>query len=194
MPSRRILSTQVPLGFTILIAVLGLLQGCAPQYSTKAIQGTVIDNSTGQPLADVNVIAHWVLKYGLEGGNGSDLQLMESVTDDKGRYAFPAWGPLKVQRDLLSDARLKDQDPELIFFKSGFAPLVLRNERSIDFSGPGPSLRTSDWDGRTIALEKFTASPAAYASVVSTLLTGVSIGRCRWQKIPRAIVTITREE
>ena len=52
----------------------------------------MVDAETHQPLEGVNVVAHWVLNFGLEGTVHADLMLMETVTQSNGRFYFPAWG------------------------------------------------------------------------------------------------------
>ena len=60
------------------------LQGCAKEYSAKAIEAWVVDANSGQPLEGVAVVAHWELNYGLEGGGAYQLIVMETVTDSAG--------------------------------------------------------------------------------------------------------------
>lgn len=163
-------------------------------YSAKEISARVVDAETGQPLEGVNLVAHWVLNFGLEGGGGRDLELMEAVTDREGRFRFRAWGPKRVPSDLPWEARMKNQDPEIILFKSGYFPLGISNEAKGAQPGPGASVRSSDWDGKTIELKRFTGTPDVYGSVVTGLLTGVGYYHdCGWKKIPRMLVALDRE-
>src|SRR5882724_3680630 len=71
---------------TLGAALLWLpLSGCtaiAFIYNAEPIEGWVADAETSKPLKGVIVVAHWVLKGGLEGGTRiRELQIFESVTD-----------------------------------------------------------------------------------------------------------------
>ena len=76
--------------FIVLGGVIFSLQACSNTYSAKAIEAWVVDAETKKPLEGVIVVAHWELNYGLEGGGAYQLQVMEDVTDKKGRFYFPA--------------------------------------------------------------------------------------------------------
>jgi hypothetical protein len=108
--------------YVIWFALMVSLQGCASSYSAKAIEGWVVDAATKQPLEGVNIVAHWVVNFGIEGGQGTDLMLMETISDRNGRYSFPAWGPEQVPGNLPWEARMKSQSPELIFYKRDYWP------------------------------------------------------------------------
>jgi hypothetical protein len=162
-------------------------------YSAKEMNARVVDAETGAPLEGVNVVAHWVLSFGLEGGGMRDLELMEAVTDREGKFHFPAWGPKRVPKDLPSEARMKNQDPEIILFKSGYFPLGVSNEAKGPQPGPGAPVRASEWDGRTLQLKKFAGRPDIYGSIVSGVLTGVTYSGCEWKRIPRMLVALDRE-
>src|SRR5258708_16141131 len=63
-------------------------------YSAEATEGWVADAETGKPIEGVIVVAHWRITGGLEGGTPiNELKILETVTDEIGRYSFPAWGP-----------------------------------------------------------------------------------------------------
>ena len=179
----------------LFLIVLALpLQACGWAYSAKPIEGWVVDAATKQPLDGVNVVAHWVVNFGMEGGQGTDLMLMETVTDKNGRYAFPKWGPAKVPLDLPWDARMKSQSPELIFFKRDYQFRAMSNETTGPQPGPGPLVRTSDWAGKTIQMTQFEGPLDRYATIIGGVLTGVSYGRCNWKKIPRILVVLDNEK
>ncbi|MES3001248.1 MAG: hypothetical protein V4787_11210 [Pseudomonadota bacterium] len=177
----------------LMVALVLPLQACGVAYSAKPIEGWVVDAATKKPLEGVNVVAHWVVQFGLEGGGGTDLMLMETVTDKNGRYAFPKWGPVSVPMSLPWEARMKSQSPELIFFKPDYWPDARSNETKGPQPGPGPLVRTSDWNGKSIELRKFDDKLDRYGSMLGTVLTGVSYGDCKWKKIPRMIVSLEAE-
>lgn len=171
------------------------LQGCAKEYSAKAIEAWVVDADSGQPLKGVAVVAHWELNYGLEGGASYQLNIMETVTDKNGRFTFPAWGPTEIPKELPSETRMKNNDPEIMFFKSGYRTLEIRNERPIGLmSGHGSSVRTSDWNGKSVQLRKLENSPREYAFLLPNLYF-VEFGKdCEWKYLPRMIVAISKEQ
>lgn len=170
------------------------LAACAPKYSATEIEAWVVDAKTGQPIPGVNVVAHWSLEFGIEGGSRRDLELMETVTDQDGRFHFPAWGPKPFPEGIPWNARLEDLDPEIIFFKSGYFSNTVYNERNgPPYSSAGPKVRRSLWHGKKIPMHKFEGEPASYAFNISGTLTGVSYARCEWKKMPRMIAALSRE-
>src|SRR6266540_7096039 len=102
----------------LLLVWLMSLHACST-YSAKPIEAWVVDEETKQPLEGVIVVANWELRYGLEGG-AYQLTIMETVTDKNGRFYFPGWGPKAIPKELPSGARLKEDDPGLLFYKHGY--------------------------------------------------------------------------
>lgn len=179
------------LKYFVMLLVVAQLDGCATVYSAKSIRATVVDADTGQPLDGVIVVAHWVLNFGWEGGGGADMVLMESVTDQNGEFFFPAWGPQRIPAVFPTDARLKGQDPAIILVRRGYMSKGLSNDRpTVEQSLIGASTRTSDWDGKTIKLEKFTGDRKQFAKSMAPLLTGLGYGGCNFKKIPRLLSTV----
>ena len=183
---------------TFLLIGMLPLQACSSHYSAQAIEGWIVDADTKQALRDVNVVAHWELKYGLEGGGSYQLQIMEAVTDQNGRFYFPAWGPKEIPKHLPSEARLKDADPEIIIFKSGYKVFGARNANFTYLSGHGPSVRNSELNGKTIPLKKFVGGKDAIAANVASSMSslhflGVTAQNCEWKFVPRMIVALTKE-
>jgi len=179
----------------VYVFAILLLQSCANNYSAKPIEAWVIDAETKQPMEGVNVVAVWMLEYGLEGGGGSAMTIMETVTDKNGRLYFPAWGPKEIPKNLPSEARLKDSDPELQFFKKGYRALELRNDRPIpSMWGHGISLRSSDWGGKKIEMTKLDGTVQDYGFAIPSFNYIESRNGCEWKYIPRMIVAISREQ
>lgn len=187
---RRLLAMQR----VMILLAAGALQACGLFYSAEEIEAWVVDADTQAPIEGVNVVAHWKLKFGIEGGSSSDLELMESVTDANGRFYFPAWGPKSAPLRISFTARLQHADPEIIFFKAGYEPLVVYNDRDArpyGFFG-GPRVRTSLWHGKKISLKR-AVDQERYVAIAGGALTGVSWGRCGWTRIPRMIVALNAE-
>ena len=181
------------LRYTFLTLVV-LLQGCANDYSAKPIEAWVIDADTKQPIEGVNVAAQWDLEYGLEGGGAFPLTILETVSDKNGRFYFPAWGPKQILDDLPSEARLKNNDPAIQFFKSGYRVLELRNDRPIDSMwGHGSSLRSSNWDGKKIQMTKLQGTHEEYGVLLPGFYFLTSSRHCEWKYLPRMIVAIDNE-
>ena len=175
-----------------LMASLLLFGGCTilpGAYQAEPIEGWVVDAETGKPLQGVNIAASWEL---MSGGMAvipvGSIMLMETVTDVKGRYAFPAWGPLPRNQGVLME-----ESPRLAFFKTGYRGASRIN----DYAEPryGDRTQRSDWNGKTIKLELFKGSFAEYADHLS--LWKINLGGfrhnepCGWKKMPQMILALT---
>jgi len=123
---------------------------CA-SYSAAALSGRVVDASTQLPMADVVVVAHWQLVGGfMEARPAGELKIYETTTDSEGRFTFPSWGPVQVLRP---DVMLRNSDPELHLFKSGYAITNVGNQLRNDNYYRNTPVRTSDWDGRVVEMK-----------------------------------------
>ena len=144
------------------------LAGCG-FYSADPITASVVDADTGAPLADVNVVATWELKGGLEGGNLEGYaNVVEAVTDEHGTFHLPGWGP----RPNLSFGRIRNIDaPAIMLFKGGYRYRAVENEGSSMVAAP--SQMKSTWNGKVILLTRFKGSPAEYKKSFLQLATDV---------------------
>lgn len=180
----------------LALCAISQVAACAT-YSAAPMQATVVDAETKQPVEGAVVVAHWVLEDTGAVKTVGDMELMEAVTDPNGRFALPGWGP-KATPQYPYPVRLSQLDPEIIILKPGYMPLsVMNNEHPNLIFHPedlGPATRTSQWDHRVIELKRADDPPKNYALALSTLLTGVDHSGCKWQKIPRTIVVLTREK
>lgn len=178
------------------------LQACAElaplQYSAESIEAWVVDAETKEPLEGVVVVAHWVLMGGMHTDRVSELMIMETVTDAKGRFSFPGWGPKKAITTPYPpfETFLWYQDPELLLFKSGYEYKVLSNEL---LSKPSASsVRKSDWNGKIIEMGKFKGSLEEYAKHFEDLNHILEFSTrepdaCEWKKIPRTILAMRQQ-
>jgi hypothetical protein len=146
-----------------------------PFYSAKDIRATVVNEETGDPLADVVVVALWELR---QISGQPRLHVAEAVTDARGNFHIPGWGP--KPRPAL--AELAHRSPLLLLFKSGFVPLRLHNEARARVERFVPNYRTMPtkqlremiawyhgspedalqdciWDGLTLQMEPFRGTP-----------------------------------
>ena len=177
----------------LLALVLQPLQGCSREYSAESIEAWVVDAETSQPLEGVIVVAHWQLYGGMHPDQLGELMILETLTDKAGRFHFPAWGPKSVPAGLASNARLRHLDPEMLLFKSGYKYQRIANElTSAVLNDAGPSLRRSQWNGKTIKMEKFGGTQKEYADHLSFLKTSLGFAYngqdCEWKLIPRMLL------
>jgi hypothetical protein len=180
-----------------LFAVLGVAALWMPLpsygliYSAEAIEGWVISAETGKPIDGVIVVAHWRLKGGLEGGTPvNELKILEAVTDQNGRYSFPAWGPKFALSGLFGS--LLSESPQILMFKRGYKYLGLMNYTYRDSNAS-----KSDWNKKTVKLEPFTGTIEQYAQHLSGLnsdlwTTGYGVGDhwgdpCGWKSFPNML-------
>lgn len=155
------IARRVPLG---VLAGVVLLAACGSlahrQYSAEPIEAWVVDSETGKPLEGVIVVANWLLMRGTIGGRSyvGPLVILETVTDANGRFFFPAWGPVRNS----TPGFLDHEDPRLWFFKPGYGLSGLSNDYAKDVRTK-PSRRTSDWNGKSIRLKRFSGDQSRYA-------------------------------
>ena len=145
--------------FFLVMLVLAMslpLQACVfaaapPMYSAKEIRGQILSADTGEPIEGAVIVAQWILFVGGigHGGHNQVLHIAEVVTDKNGNYVISGWGP-KLRPPL---TELDHYDPQLLVFKRGYKHQTLFNQIDRD-----SSTRVSDWDGKTIRLEKFSGT------------------------------------
>ena len=116
----------------------------ACQYEAPAFMIRVVDQHTGQPLADVHAIASWLV-YGFHGRRGV-LMALEAVSGPDGQLSFPAWGPVRSGAEGLIAGR----DPLISLFRPGYHARLIYNATLIGqaetarvhaFDHPGSDLR-----------------------------------------------------
>jgi hypothetical protein len=180
---------------TLLLLYCGT--SAAFEYSARAITARVVDAETKEPIEGVVVVAHWQLQGGLEGWSPlAELMVMDAVTDQNGTFHIAAWGPKKIPGGLDSNARLKEFDPQLLLFKSGYRWQMLFNSKSEQqMSHKGPEVRSSDYDGKTIELEKFKGTPEEYWRHLDFYFSFLQPleHHCAWKGMPRMVVALDQE-
>lgn len=172
-----------------LLSAFGTLPACASplMYSAEPIEASIVDAQTEQPLEGAVVVAHWVLEGGIHVDRVGELMILETVTDKKGRFRFPAWGPIRHW----GRSRLTYMDPEIIIFKSGYEYRLLANETTKEaIGGKAFPVRRSQWNGKTIELKRFKGTREEYARHLGSLSLGWAYNgdECEWKKIPRMIL------
>lgn len=141
------------------LIIFGLIFFYYSAYFGESISGRVIDAETGQPIADVIVVAQWILIRKQPNGivRVGTLRMVETVTDKDGQYYFWPWGPR-----FAFTSHLASQDPRLLYYKDGYEITSTGNN-----FWDGESvwiIRSSDWDGKDIRLAKDTKNDGLRAA------------------------------
>ena len=164
-------------------------------YSAEPIEAWIVDQQTKKALDGVVVVAHWKLMRGTVGGRipVGTMMILETVTDAKGRFSFPSWGPLANT----TDGHLEHEDPEIFFFKPGYYVNGLANHYAVRYSDK-PSRRKSDWNGKTIDLRSFVGTTGEYATHVADKSQDLSLDLnwdkdCDFRKTPLLVQAFDRE-
>lgn len=132
-------------------------------YSAEPLQATVVDAETKKPLAGVAVVAAWELKGGLNTGQVVGyVNILETTTDEQGRFSFPAWGP-----KLATSGVVRLGAPVLLLFKPGYDYSIRDNDGPLEQNAQSP-LR-SKWNGRTIELQEFKGTIQEHARSLASL-------------------------
>ena len=189
------------LGIVILCLSYLFVGACSRNtYSGESIDATVVDDSTGEPLQDVAVVAYWELHGGSITGDSlpcGAANVEEAVTDKDGKFHIPAWGPLKGNCEMI------DGYPFVYVFKPSYEYLGLSNRTT---TARPVSVSRSDWNGQTIRLKRFPDmdltknGPSSYAGSINGLSTTLNIfiinypKECNWKKIPTMLRLIDSQE
>lgn len=187
-------------GSALLLAIL-LVRGCFSFYYAKAIEAWIIDAETRKPVQGAVVVARWKLVYGLEGGYAYDWVVMETVTDENGRFTFPAWGPRAKPSFLPWDARLEYADPEVQFYKFGYAGVkrtsiiagkeAQHTREAFSYVVHGPWVREWVLNGETFEYQQAKGDLKMLTKELNSYNSGlISLrrsGGCQYLKIPRSL-------
>jgi len=166
-------------------------------FTADAINGKVVDEETGQPLAGVIIVAKWTIEASFVGYDNELLKVMETVTDKDGNYGFPGWGPklLPILTYPFSPSDLfgKGHDPFVVYYKSGYWPAQEKNEVTYpgqDIARRKPALGGFAGNGMTIKLKKWDGKDERkYYERVSHMVYELKGG---WKKYPRMTLAIDR--
>lgn len=175
--------------FWLLIGQLACA-GSPLYYSAEAIEAQVVDAETGKPIEGVVVTANWQLFHSTVGGRvpGSQLMVMEAVTNKDGKFSFTAWGS-----KLALWGYLDNHDPQLLLFKSGYDYKRLTNRVSSKTNHD--SVRRSEWNGKTIEMKSFRGTQEEYVRHLSFLMGGLRFieDDCQWKKTPRMLIALQEQ-
>jgi hypothetical protein len=183
-------------------------------YFAKDIRGEVVDDVSGEVLEGVIAVAQWqlvreVIPGVMNKSYGDSLKIVEVVSGRDGRFVIPGWGP--IARPMLF--HLENEDPSIVFFKSGYYTRTVANEVLTSYSRD--SARVSQWDGKTVRLRKFTGqaqefvqqdgrfrdqrkvdgSLEEYASGINDIQASMNWTKANsdWKNFPRMVVALARE-
>ena len=160
-----------PLKIVLLAMCAMAIGGCgSPYYTVDPIEAWVVDADTGQPLEGAVVTANWQLvSPGLDTGGRKlhQLEVMETVTDKNGRFFLPGFAKLNPR--LLE---LRDEDPQILIFKSGYGYFRTSNNYPADKGSPGAH-RSSPINRQTLRMAKADPDVRKYAFDLGFLTTSL---------------------
>ena len=99
----------------------------ACEYEGPAFAIRVVDQKTGQPLADVHAIAAWEM-YG--GNRRGVLTAVEAVSGSDGQLSFKAWGPVRS----FAQGVLPSLDPVISLYRAGYRAKLIYNAAPVEQS------------------------------------------------------------
>jgi hypothetical protein len=132
-------------------------------YLSPGFKVTVVDAESGKPLSGVYGWAEWT-QYGAH-GRGGPLMVQDATSDAAGHLSFPHWGPTFGSAGGL----LLGTDPAVIFFKPGYATLLVENGVPLGASQHS-AIRGFSHSGETLRLQPFRGSPAEWVEQLRQLV------------------------
>ncbi|SRR6266481_3018064 len=187
------------LPFALLALVL--LADCAgsPVYFMAPINVSVVDADTNQPIEGANIVAYWQLRDRYGPRDEGQLEIRETVTDETGRFHFD--GFTKVNPTIYT---LNEEDPGIVIFKAGYNYYIFTNQYPDAGTRTPGAHRKSQLDGLVVKLHKlepyqmqngFVNFYGGLTSRIQDVIYGGWPRRdCGWEKMPRFIVAMDRED
>ncbi|MDD3516991.1 MAG: hypothetical protein PHQ14_01485 [Chromatiales bacterium] len=140
------------------VVILVVVTAIANLRMAPSTEGWVIDARSGEPLADVVVVAYWGMEraWAWSVAPAGTLAVFEVVTGEDGHYRVPGWGPRWATYGIRESS-----DPLIILFKSGYEPVILDNMTATGrgYNRPGAMYLPSMWDGKTVEMARFDGTP-----------------------------------
>jgi len=166
-------------------ALLGSNPSFLPSiYSAPAVEAWIVDADTKQPIEGVVVAASWQSELHTYGGRsqGELIRSLEAVTDHKGHFSIPSWGPVLVKQ-----GHVEEESPKLIVFKPGYEFQRLFNE-----SAQSPDKSLPRWHGTRIALKRIGNLSIDQFQLLNNSLIYLldDPQECRWRTAPRMLEAI----
>lgn len=152
-------------------------------YSSADVAGRIVDEKTGEPIPNAVVVGIWQLEMqGFEHAYGAAIHVVESVTDETGRYHLEGFEPRSVVH---LTGRLMEHDPRLYILAEGYKPIGRGRYHNYytDRSNMGAH-RISPLNGKDISLERMGLSNEFEANSWSgTIRMMVDAGKCAITKL-----------
>ena len=180
--------------FTSLALLLATsLSACAATptiYTSKPIEGRVVDANTGKPIEGAVVMVRW--EMWMQGaklpGDVYSPKIMETLTDAEGHFSFAGWGPEPV-----CCGAMDWNDPEINILALNYDGIVDKDGSLI--LSDDPRVRNPNWNGKTFQLEPYPADLDSDGSDnfhrFESFANGARLGflkqpqeRCGWAKVP----------
>ena len=153
--------------FAITLLCVGT-GACADLYYTIApIEAWVVDAETGVPIEGAVVTANWQLVgFGFDTGGRKlgQLEVMETVTDKAGRFSFPGFTKVNISGNVL-----REEDPQILIFKSGYRYLRAASDYPIGKEGEQGPNRKSAVNGQKLKMQRADANPPKVAANLAVL-------------------------
>ena len=148
--------------FLLILTIAATMEACADPYFTAApIEAWVVDAETGQAIEGAVVTANWQLVgFGFDTGGRKlgQLEVMETVTDQNGRFYFPGFTKVNI-----SGNQLREEDPQILIFKSGYRYMRITNQYPIGKEGEQGAHRKSPIVGQRLKMVKADQDVKKYA-------------------------------
>jgi hypothetical protein len=186
------------LRISLLVTATLIFAACsAPEYSSPAWSGRIVDSETGAPIEGAVVVVRWEVET-FHADLGGWLVMDEAVTDRDGMFHFKAWGPMRTRPDHRgSRTRLSPNEPSIAIFKSGYDIKITSAGSEMgymdDRSYTGPSVRKVYADEKVIALERFRGTESQYGKYLDRSLP-LGGPLCNYQLIPQMYAAVVMED
>ena len=135
--------------------------GADAYYTAAPIEAWVVDADTEAPIEGAVVTANWQLvgfSYDTGGRKLGQLEVMETVTDRNGRFHFPGFTKVNASGNVL-----REEDPQILVFKSGYRYLRATNQYPIGKEGEQGTYRKSPIIGQKLKMKKADEDVKKYA-------------------------------
>jgi hypothetical protein len=184
------------------IAAIATHSGCmsAPKgFGSPPITGIVVDAVDKKPLVGANVVAQWTIDA--PGGRPlGSLKVLETVTDSRGTFTLPGWGPLPIPSEKPYGAGIPPDSPAIIVFKAGYATERLFEDSDASYrEGNRPIIsatsRGSRWNNNTLALQRRNPDWGFYSITVDQAVEYITTyDGCALKHIPHLATAVRNEK
>ncbi len=168
------------------------MSACSPYYTSEPFDARVVDADTGRPIDGALVLAWWQLyKPSLDSGRtGSVLEVLETVTDQDGRFHINGFTKLNPRFESLDR-----KDPGVIVYVRGYLPEMAQSEYTPEELKELGAKRKSTLAGKTLRLKRWDGNNEKLAGYLSSINAdlGPLVKSCLWTAAPRFIGALDAE-